>query len=323
MLAFKHSKKDRSGISWLGHLGIITLSMIAAVMALVVSEASGNDFDDYWQALNKLVKQFGPFAGRVKEDLPGNLNPEHANHFAFEGGDTGSVEDTEEHINFANLDGGGGIDIPTGSKASPLFGAQPFTQQMLRFEEFGPVPLGPEGSVVAGDSFPTPPSAEDSPAASPLDSFLTQYITPTQALPSPFPTREANTSDLNPWQSEIESFLGRSLNSPPAEGRPPGEDWAHQRYVEFFPEIYFNTVQAQARTNTGLRDPIQLHHYNSGEFAPGGLYHNTVGPPASFPQFNGTTDGISVRFHPDFPIQDPNALWTWDGTFPPKLVQAR
>ena len=29
------------------------------------------------------------------------------------------------------------------------------------------------------------------------------------------------------------------------------------------------------------------------------------------------------QFHPDFPVQDPLALWTWDGTFPPKLLQAR
>ena len=33
-----------------------------------------------------------------------------------------------------------GFDIPTGAPLSPLFGAQPFEQQMLRFEEFGPMP---------------------------------------------------------------------------------------------------------------------------------------------------------------------------------------
>ena len=31
----------------------------------------------------------------------------------------------------------GGYDIPTGAPRSPLFGALPFTQKMLMFEEFG------------------------------------------------------------------------------------------------------------------------------------------------------------------------------------------
>ena len=34
--------------------------------------------------------------------------------------------------------------------------AQVFSQQMLRFEEFGPVPLGEEASVVPGAVFPSP-----------------------------------------------------------------------------------------------------------------------------------------------------------------------
>ena len=36
---------------------------------------------------------------------------------------------------------GGGFDIPTGAAPSPLFGALPFTQKMLPFEEFGVQPL--------------------------------------------------------------------------------------------------------------------------------------------------------------------------------------
>ncbi|MCJ8273719.1 MAG: hypothetical protein MJK04_30515, partial [Psychrosphaera sp.] len=39
--------------------------------------------------------------------------------------------------------------------------------------------------------------------------------------------------------------------------------------------------------------------------------------------FEGTTKGLSVRLHPNMPIQDPNALWTFDGTFPPKLLKVR
>ena len=33
--------------------------------------------------------------------------------------------------------------------------------------------------------------------------------------------------------------------------------------------------------------------------------------------------GMPLRFHRGLPIQDPNAVWTFNGTIPPKLVQAR
>ncbi len=253
-------------------------------------------------------------------NLPEDIDPHAANAFAFEGGVTGTSEDAGEHINQANLVGGGGLDIPTGALASPLFNAQPFTQQMLRFEEFGPVPLGSPTSVVPGTPLPSPADASAGPDGLALDNFLKQYVTVGgEALPFPFPTREANDIDANPWKTQIETFIGRALDTPPAEGRPPGEDWAHQRWNEFFPEVYFQTAQAEGRVNQGLRDDLQYHGYNKGEFALGGLYHNTVGVPG----FEGTTNGITVKFHPDFPVQDPAALWTFDGTFPPKLLQSR
>ena len=37
----------------------------------------------------------------------------------------------------------------------------------------------------------------------------------------------------------------------------------------------------------------------------------------------GTTKGVEMRFHPKFPAQEPNALWTFDGTIPPKLLRER
>ena len=306
--ASRHSRPDRSRRGP-RRLGSLMAWLAGACFAISIALATG-----VFPALIAVI---------VTEDLPENLDPEAANINAFEGGATGTDEDAFESINLANL---GNNDVPTDSLASPLFGAEVFTQRMLRFEEFGAVPLGAEASVVAGTDFPSPPDAESMPDGQGLDDFLEQYITPTEALPSPFPTREANCTDLNPWQTRIEEFLGRALDDPPAEGRPPSESFAHQRYEEFFPEVYFNTAQSGARTNLGLRDSLQYHTYSVGEFAPGGLYHNTVGPdvngnPQS--QFDATTNGIGVKFHPNFPIQDPLALWTWDGTFPPKLLQAR
>ncbi len=294
---------------------------------------------------NALIAQEGPVPGSIAEDIPeaqaememadvGNdlsndqintPDPEHANQFAFEGPEANATfEVAGTNINQGNFQDNDDIDVPTGAAPSPLFNAQPFTQQMLRFEEFGPVPLGAEASVVAGNPLPAPADAVSVPDEQALDDFLDQYITPTLALPVPFPTREANDpdnggTDENPWKAEIEAFLGRDLVTPPAEGRPPGEDWAHQRWEEFFPQVFVNTATAGARTNLGLRDPLQFHQYSAGEFAAGGLYHNTAGVPAT----EGTTSGIPLQFHPDFPVQDPLALWTWDGTFPPKLLMAR
>lgn len=155
--------------------------------------------------------------------------------------------------------------------------------------------------------------AASEPACPVLDAFLAQDgITP-------FPTLFSNTFDLNPWQQQIGDFLLRALETPPAEGRPPGKGWSHQRWNEFYPEVFFKTAQAGSRENGGIRDERQLHRYRVGEFGRGGLYHNTAG----IPQTKGTTKGIKIRFHPNMPIQVHKSLWTFDGTLPPKLLMVR
>jgi len=203
------------------------------------------------------------------------------------------------------------FDIPTGAASSPLFGAQPFTQQILLFEEFGNQPLpsnAPEHALpdplgCGGPAFPAVYSTS-------LDTFLNQPLFPP-------PTEQANTGLPNPWAGTVSGCLGRTVTGV-IEGRPPGENFAHQRYDEFPPQVYFQTAQAGARSNGGIRDRLQLHRYSVGEFAPGGLYHNTTG----FPSFDGTTKGILIKFHPNMPVQDPLKLWTFDGTLPPKLLMA-
>ena len=72
-------------------------------------------------------------------------------------------------------------------------------------------------------------------------------------------------------------------------------------------------AQAGARVNNGLRDAWQRHGYSVGEFRRnGGLYYR-----------GGTTRGTQVRFHPNMPVQNPNSVWTFDGTLPPKLLMVR
>ncbi len=244
---------------------------------------------------------------------------------ALEGGPTGSAADQGVSGSIAedDLDGGGKYNVPTDSKPSPLFGAQPFTQQMLRFEEFGLEQLDPAapaptmgfprpsvGPLPAQDPVDTAKSAPDPTA---LEAFLAQPGI------APFPTEFSNVSMRNPWEPVIEAYLGRPLDDPPAEGRPPGQGWAHQRWNEFYPVNFFKTVQAGARVNGGFRDSAQRHDYSQGEWAPGGLYHNTAGVPAT----EGTTAGIAIRFHPNMPVQEHKSLWTFDGTLPPKLLNVR
>ena len=245
--------------------------------------------------------------GDLSDDLP------PANEGAFEGGLAGDHHDPALNniITEDEQQDNKRFNVPTNGAPSPLFGAEAFSQQFLRFEEFGTHRLTPK-AIKKGSTFPMPADAESVPDPDALENFLAEPLYPK-------PTRKANTKDLNPWQAVIEQYLGRALDNPPAEGRPPGEGWAHQRWEEFHPREYFKTAQAGARVNGGFRDGMQDHGYNAGEFGPGGLYHNTTGEDG----FEGTTAGIEVKFHPDMPVQDFTTLWTFDGTFPPKLLKAR
>ncbi len=211
----------------------------------------------------------------------------------------------------------------TNGKPSPLFGAQPYTQQLLLFEEFGTEKLDP--------TLPAPPLtypvptvgplpqqdpdniARSGPSSSALEAFMRQ-----PGL-SPFPSQFSNVLDRNPWKAQIETFLNRHPVGSPAEGRPLGKGWSHQRWNEFYPQVAFKTVQAGAKLNGGMRDRWQLHNYAVGEFGPGGLYYQT----SDIPTTTGTTKGIDTRFHPSMPVQNHNALWIFDGTFPPKLLMVR
>ncbi|NUU39200.1 Ig-like domain-containing protein [Pseudomonas sp. C2B4] len=213
--------------------------------------------------------------------------------------------------------------IPTNGKPSPLFGAQPFTQQLLLFEEFGTEKLDP--------TLPPPPLTFPVPTVGPAPAqdpnFVARSGPSSTALEAfmkqpglyPFPSQYSNVLDRNPWKAQIEAFLNRQPVGSPAEGRPPGKGWSHQRWNEFYPQVAFKTVQAGAKLNGGMRDRRQLHNYAVGEFGPGGLYYQT----SDIPTTTGTTKGIDTRFHPNMPIQNHNALWTFDGTFPAKLLMVR
>ncbi|RZS47491.1 multicopper oxidase domain-containing protein [Sphaerotilus mobilis] len=302
----------RRGAYVLGALGAASLSV--AVTAQVVVDVWGDPASTDVSAL--VTPDVGPLANDAL------LTLEHTNHSSYEGTANGSKADVTVESSVP-LTAQTSNKIPTGGKPSPLFKATSFTFPLLQFEEFGPQKLDPTVDTSGYKGFPAPtlgpapaqhPSklTRSAPSAEALESFLGQKGI------KPYPTAQSNTLDQNPWNAVATEFIGREIQGP-AEGRPPGEGWAHQRWNEMYPQTYFQTVQGTSRVNLGLRDKMQLHGYAKGEFGPGGLYHSTAGSAATA----GTTKGIDIRFHPGLPAQQAASIWTFDGTMPPKLLMVR
>jgi manganese oxidase len=87
----------------------------------------------------------------------------------------------------------------------------------------------------------------------------------------------------NETLQRVDPMLGGGFG--PIEGRPPGPNWAHQRFAKLPPKVAVEVTQQGARTNP-----------------------------------NGN---IPFKFHPNLPAQGPLAMWTFNGTIPPKLVLGR
>ena len=130
------------------------------------------------------------YEGGLLKGLP------EANAGTFEGGATGHTEDASKNnvLQAADQRDDGRYNVPTNSAPSPLYGAQAFTQQMLRFEEFGPKKLKFNKKQPRNwRPLPSPVNAQSAPEGSMLDNFLSQPIWP-------IPTKFANTEDKNPWE---------------------------------------------------------------------------------------------------------------------------
>lgn len=156
-------------------------------------------------------------------------------------------------------------NIPTGNPPSPLFGVQPFSTPMPRFDL---IPRIPVAALTDRNGNPLAP------------------------------TKEANTTQqlLDPRLPGVVAG-----DTGPIEGRPPGPIWAHQRFEEFFPAVAMQVTQEGAKTNTVYNPGVAPQH-NSG-----------IDPTAPIP----------LKFHPGFPTQDLNSVWTFNGTIPPKLGMVR
>jgi manganese oxidase len=103
----------------------------------------------------------------------------------------------------------------------------------------------------------------------------------------------------NQTQQPVDPALGGGTG--PIEGRPPGDVWTHQGFGMFPPKIAVEVTQEGAKINTV---------YNPGVPA---TLNSEINPALPF----------HPRFHPALPDQGPLAMWTFNGTFPPKLVIGR
>ena len=132
----------------------------------------------------------------------------------------------------------------------------------------------------------------------PRADLLTRNPSPSTFL-SPDPSAEANTTLQNLNPALVAAYPGGTQG--PIEGRPPGSMWAHQRWNEFLPQIAVVASQEGAKANLTYNPGVESS-LNSG-----------INPATSIP----------VRFHPSMPVQDPNTMWTFNGTVPPKLLLSR
>jgi len=150
-------------------------------------------------------------------------------------------------------------------------------------------------SVYASDggNVPRSPLFGVTPFSQPMLRFDVLPRTPIGAL-TPEPMEQSNQR-LQPCPAALGGGYG------PIEGRPPGALWAHQGFRRFPPSVAVEVGQEGARFN--------------GQYNPqcDSIYNSSFDPAA----------GCRPCFHPGLPDQDPRAVWTFNGTLPPKLMLGR
>ncbi len=173
--------------------------------------------------------------------------------------------------------------ITSAGALAPIQGLNPFMQSAYADGGGGGIPTGAPPSPLFGVQAFTQP----------MPRFDVLPRNPVSSL-TPAPQAEANQT-LQP----VDPALGGGFG--PIEGRPPGPVWAHQQFNLLPPQVAIEATMEGAKPNT-VYNPGVASNFNSG-----------INPAATFPP----------RFHPDLPDQGPLAFWTYNGTFPPKLMQVR
>jgi FtsP/CotA-like multicopper oxidase with cupredoxin domain len=171
---------------------------------------------------------------------------------------------------------------------APISGLNPFVGRSSA--QISTATQSPEGVFDIPTGMPRSPLFGVQAFSTPMPRFDVLARNPVSSL-TPAPQAQSNQT-----QQAVDPALGGGFG--PIEGRPPGPIWAHQKFDQFPPQIAVEASQAQATTNT-VYNPAVASTFNSG-----------IDP----------TQPIPLKFHPGLPTQDPNSVWTFNGTIPPKLV---
>jgi manganese oxidase len=178
--------------------------------------------------------------------------------------------------------------ITTGGLLAPIHGLNPFVTSAYA--------SGGGGSTIPTGAPPSPTFGVQ-PFSTPMPRFdlIPRGTNPLGGDLTPVPQAQANQT-----QQVLDPALvgGQTGLTGPIEGRPGGPIWAHQGFVDHPPAVSVEMSQAQAQTNT-IYNPGVASQFNSG-----------IDP----------TSPLPLKFHPGFPTQAPNSVWTFNGTIPPKLV---
>ncbi|HEV2991927.1 MAG TPA: multicopper oxidase domain-containing protein [Candidatus Angelobacter sp.] len=178
---------------------------------------------------------------------------------------------------------------------APIGGLNPFVRPMHAQTSSGSFGGGSCSQIPTGLS-PSPTFGVQ-PFTQPMPRFDVLPRNPVSSL-TPAPQAQANQT-----QQPVDPRLvgGQTGLTGPIEGRPPGANWAHQGFAQFPPQVAVEITTKEVTTNTAY-NPGVTSDLNSG-----------INPSTPIPP----------KFHPSFPAQNGNRVWTFNGTFPPKLMQVR
>src|SRR5690349_17541487 len=179
---------------------------------------------------------------------------------------------------------------------SPIGGLSPFVRPMNAQNSSFSFRTGGGGSGIP-TGLPSSPLFGVLPFTQPMPRFDVFQRNPVATL-NPAPQAQANQT-----QQPLDPALvgGQTGLTGPIEGRPPGAIWAHQRFTQNPPVIGIDASTSPATTNTTY-NPQVPSSLNSG-----------INPATPIP----------LKFHPSMPTQQPNSVWTFNGTIPPKLMLRR
>ena len=159
-------------------------------------------------------------------------------------------------------------------------------------------PFAPSAYGAVPTGLPRSPLFNVQAFTQPMPRFDVLPRNPVSAL-NPAPLAQVDETKRHLLDPRLEGVRPRDTG--PNEGRPPGPIWAHQEFTRFAPVISIEATQEGAKANTVYK-PGVTSNFNSG-----------INAAASF----------RPTFHPGLPDQGPLALWTFNGTLPPKLMQVR